>query len=122
MFVTIIRDQFINFIGIPEFTNFLLSNAANRFGGKIFMQFQCTHISSATQYFKDFTSNMYLTVMASSLLSRKYHLPCEGLNTKRRTLQLEHVSYELCMLKNYVDFAASNSMFLDHPIIVLGFH
>jgi hypothetical protein len=26
------------------------------------------------------------------------------------------------MLQNYVDYAASNNMFLEHPIIVLGFH
>jgi hypothetical protein len=65
---------------------------------------------------------MYLTVMAPSLLSSKYHLPYEGPNTKQHILQLEHVSYELCMLQNYVDYAASNNMFLEHPIIVLGFH
>jgi hypothetical protein len=65
---------------------------------------------------------MYLTVVAAPLLSRKYHLPYEGLNTEQHILQLERVSYQLCMFQNYVDYAASNSMFLDHPIIVLAFH
>jgi hypothetical protein len=44
----------------------------------------------------------------------------QGLNAKQRILQLEHVSYELCMLENYADYAASN-MFLNHPIIFLDF-
>lgn len=46
----------------------------------------------------------------------------QGLNGKQRILQLEHVSNELCMLENYADYAASNNMFLNHPIIFLEFH
>jgi hypothetical protein len=42
----------------------------------------------------------------------------QGLNAKQRILQLEHVSYELCMLENYANYTASN-MFLNHPIIFL---
>jgi hypothetical protein len=37
------------------------------------------------------------------------------------TLQLKYVSYELCILQNYADYAASN-MFLDHLVIFLDFH
>ena len=71
--------------------------------------------------FQRLTSNMFFTVMAFSFAVKEVSLMDQGLNAKQHILQLEQVSYELCMLENYADYAASN-MFLNHPTIFLDFH
>jgi hypothetical protein len=64
---------------------------------------------------------MYLTVTDFFFAVNEVSLLDEPLNTEQCALQLKHVSYELCMLQTYADYAASN-MFLDHPVIFLDFH